>query len=216
MTAIKEIQPGFADNLKYDGNGLVPAIIQEEATGQVLMLAYMNKESLETTLRTGKTCFFSRSRQQLWTKGETSGNYQDVVSISYDCDTDALLVQVIQQGNACHTGTHSCFSNQAAAGFDEETQPGAKGIVDELYAVIQDRQKNRPEGSYTTYLFNEGQDKILKKVGEEATEVIIGSKNNSREEIQYEMADLMYHCLVLLVYHGMKPEEVLEELAKRR
>lgn len=211
---LTEIQLDFIDSLKFDEKGLIPAVIQEWDSGQVLMLAYMNRDSLEKTLATGRTCFFSRRRQQLWTKGETSGNYQEVVSISYDCDADALLIQVVQQGNACHTGTHSCFSNKAAEGLGEKA--AAKGIVEELYKVIQGRQKERPEGSYTTYLFNEGQDKILKKVGEEATEVIIGSKNNSRQEIRYEMADLMYHCLVLLVYHGMKPEEILGELAGRR
>ncbi|HHX95161.1 MAG TPA: bifunctional phosphoribosyl-AMP cyclohydrolase/phosphoribosyl-ATP diphosphatase HisIE [Clostridia bacterium] len=213
---LQESLPGFIDNLKFDSQGLIPAIVQEEQTGQVLMLAYMNKESLEKTLQTGRTCFFSRSRQQLWVKGETSGDFQEVVSIDYDCDADALLIKVIQQGNACHTGAHSCFFNQAAADPALLPQQKAKNIVSELYQVIRERYEQRPEGSYTTYLFNEGRDKILKKVGEEATEVIIGSKNDSPEEIRYEMADLMYHCMVLLVHHGMKPEDVLEELAKRR
>lgn len=214
--AVLEVQSGFWEKLNFDDKGLIPAIIQEAATGQVLMMAYMNKESLENSLSTGRTCFFSRSRQRLWTKGETSGNYQEIVDIAYDCDADTLLVKVIQQGNACHTGTHSCFTNQLAVRSGDIPEEAARGIVDELFEVIKDRQKNRPEGSYTTYLFNEGQDKILKKVGEEATEVIIGSKNNSFKEIQYEMADLMYHCMVLLVYHGMKPGDILEELAKRR
>lgn len=213
---LSQIEPDFISSLKFDDTGLIPAVIQEAETGQVLMLAYMNKESLEQTLKTGRTCFFSRSRQQLWTKGETSGNYQEVVSIDYDCDADALLIKVIQHGNACHTGTHSCFSNQAATDPALASARKAKNIVSELYQVILERYEQRPEGSYTTYLFNEGRDKILKKVGEEATEVIIGSKNDSPQEIRYEMADLMYHCLVLLVHHGMKPEEVLEELAKRR
>lgn len=211
---LKELETGFVDNLKFDASGLIPAIVQEEGSGQVLMLAYMSRESLNQTLETGRTCFFSRSRQQLWTKGETSGNYQQVKSLSYDCDMDALLLKVVQQGNACHTGTHSCFSHQAAMAADFQEKD--EGIVQELFGVIQGRFKDRPEGSYTTYLFNEGQDKILKKVGEEATEVIIGSKNNSHDEVQYEMADLMYHCMVLLVYHGMNPREILEELAKRR
>lgn len=210
-----ELIPGFADKLKYDDRGLIPAIVQEEGSGQVLMLAYMNRESLDLTLETGKTCFFSRGRQQLWTKGETSGNYQQVKSIFYDCDTDTLLIKAFQQGNACHTGTHSCFSNQAVGSSESEAKI-PEGIVEELFSIIQKRFAERPEGSYTTYLFNEGQDKILKKVGEEAAEVIIGSKNHSPQEIRYEMADLMYHCLVLLVYHGLSPGEVLEELAKRR
>lgn len=222
---LKDLEAGFVDSLKFDASGLIPVVVQEQGSGQVLMLAYMNRESLQKTMDSGRTCFFSRSRQQLWTKGETSGNFQEVKSISCDCDKDALLVKVIQQGNACHTGTHSCFSCQAAASEDADNAPVSEesgdrtpvqGIVEELYQVIQDRNAKRPEGSYTTYLFNEGQDKILKKVGEEATEVIIGSKNNSPQEVRYEMADLMYHCLVLLVYHGIQPQEILQELAKRR
>jgi len=217
---LKEVDPGFIEKLRFNEAGLIPAIVQEENSGQVLMLAYMNKESLQVTLQTGKTCFFSRSRQKLWTKGETSGNYQQVKGVYYDCDKDTLLVKVVQQGYACHTGTYSCFSNLAAVTEDfTETVAetgSAQGIVEELFQVIRDRYQKRPDGSYTTYLFNEGQDKILKKVGEEATEVIIGSKNHSKEEIQYEMADLMYHCMVLLVYHGMNPQDILEELARRR
>jgi phosphoribosyl-ATP pyrophosphohydrolase/phosphoribosyl-AMP cyclohydrolase len=218
---LTELKTGFADNLKYNEAGLIPTIVQEQATGQVLMLAYMNKESLNQTLETGRTCFFSRSRQELWTKGETSGNYQEVKNIFYDCDLDTLLITVVQQGNACHTGTHSCFFEKAAKAekapsAGEAVDSDIRQIVPELFEILQDRFQNRPEGSYTTYLFNEGQDKILKKVGEEATEVIIGSKNHSKEEIRWEMADLLYHCLVLLVYHGMKPHEILEELAGRR
>lgn len=212
----REIEPGLAESLKFDEAGLIPAIVQEESSGEVLMLAYMNKQSLEKTLETGRTCFFSRSRQQLWTKGETSGNYQEVKGVYYDCDRDTLLIKVLQRGNACHTGTHSCFSILAAASEDYTEKGGKNNIVEELFQLIKERNEKRPEGSYTTYLFTEGQDKILKKVGEEATEVIIGSKNNSQEEIRYEMADLMYHCMVLLVYHNMKPQEILQELAKRR
>lgn len=218
---LTELKTDFVDGLTYNEVGLIPAIIQEQATGQVLMLAYMNKESLKRTIETGQTCFFSRSRQELWTKGETSGNYQEVKSISLDCDLDTLLITVVQQGNACHTGTHSCFSEKAAAAGDEAPSSeafdsAARQIVPELFQVLNERFQNRPEGSYTTYLFNEGQDKILKKVGEEAAEVIIGSKNHSKGEIRWEMADLLYHCLVLLVYHEMKPSEILEELAGRR
>ena len=167
----------------FDEKGLVPAIVQEES-GQVLMLAYMNKESLEKTIETGLTWFYSRSRQRLWQKGEESGNIQQVKEISYDCDGDTLLVRVHQRG--------------------------------ELYDVIQDRRLNPVEGSYTNYLFDKGQDKILKKVGEEAVETVIASKNNVRKEILYEMGDLWYHCLVLLAYHGISPEELFAELMSRR
>lgn len=210
--------------IKFDEKGLVPAVVQEE-NGQVLMLAYMNEQSLQKTIETGYTCFYSRSRQELWEKGATSGNRQQVKEISYDCDGDTLLVRVHQTGVACHTGTYSCFSgrqlgerkkqvmlveNDAAA----DKLPAK--ILNELYAVIQERKLNPVDGSYTNYLFDKGQDKILKKIGEEATETVIASKNNDKEEILYEMGDLWYHCLVLLAYHNISPDELFGELMNRR
>ncbi|KUK10333.1 MAG: Phosphoribosyl-ATP diphosphatase [Clostridia bacterium 41_269] len=205
------------DILKFDDRGLIPAVVQDASSGKVLMLAYMNQEALKKTIETKKTWFYSRSRQKLWNKGETSGNYQEVIQISYDCDADALLVKVKQHGPACHTGEYSCFHNTVMnLGDEKEIYSSNDSIINELYEVISNRFKERPEGSYTTYLFNEGQDKILKKIGEEAAEIIIGSKNQSREEVIYEMGDLLYHCLVLLVLHGIKPYEIMDELAKRR
>lgn len=212
------------ENLKYDAQGLIPAIIQDKATGQVLMLAYMNKESLTKTVESGVTWFYSRSRRSLWQKGESSGHVQKVQSIQYDCDADTLLITVEQTGSACHEGTFSCFSrtlgneNRDSGQMVDTTQlyGSAATILHELYHVIADRKANPKEGSYTTYLFAKGQDKILKKVGEECAETIIGSKNNSKEEILYEMADLWYHCLVLLAYHNITPSELMEELHKRR
>ncbi|VBB05872.1 phosphoribosyl-amp biosynthesis cyclohydrolase hydrolase histidine amino-acid pra-ch phosphoribosyl-atp bifunctional includes: [Lucifera butyrica] len=213
------------DGIKFDVNGLVPAVIQDEKTGAVLMLAYMNRESLAKTVETGVTWFYSRSRNRLWQKGETSGHVQTVRNIYYDCDADSLLVKVEQTGAACHEGTFSCFSrklgetkSEAAKLFDPEKVYGgsAAAILQELYQVITDRKANPKEGSYTNYLFTKGQDKILKKVGEEATETVIASKNNSKAEILYEMADLWYHCMVLLAYHGITPAELLAELQSRR
>ncbi len=210
--------------VKFDQNGLVPAIVQEE-NGQVLMLAYMNKESLEKTIATGFTCFFSRSRQSLWKKGETSGNVQRVKEISYDCDGDTLLVRVHQTGVACHTGTYSCFSGRSltdtgakVAVLEGETasERSLAEVLNDLYAVIKDRQLNPVKGSYTNYLFEKGQDKILKKIGEEAAETIIASKNMDKEEILYEMGDLWYHCLVLLAFHNISPDELFGELLNRR
>ncbi|WP_425058070.1 Histidine biosynthesis bifunctional protein HisIE [Sporomusa carbonis] len=212
-------------NIKYDASGLVPAIVQDEASGTVLMLAYMNAEALAKTLETGVTWFYSRSRRALWQKGETSGHVQAVKEIYYDCDADAVLVKVNQTGAACHEGTFSCFSRRldADAGQAEKLVDPDKvyarplsGILHELYHVINDRKHNPKEGSYTSYLFEKGQDKILKKVGEEAAETIIASKNNSKDEILYEMADLWYHCLVLLANHDITPSELLGELKKRR
>jgi phosphoribosyl-ATP pyrophosphohydrolase/phosphoribosyl-AMP cyclohydrolase len=212
-------------NIKFDDNGLIPAIIQQEETGTVLMLAYMNKESLLKTVETGVTWFFSRSRQSLWQKGETSGHVQKVQHIYYDCDGDTLLIKVEQTGVACHKGTLSCFSRSlgelenenenvtnVSAGYGQSVST----ILHELYHVVNERKRNPQTGSYTTYLFEKGQDKILKKVGEEAAETIIASKNNSKEELLYEMADLWYHCLVLLVQHNVSLSELLEELQKRR
>lgn len=199
--------------IKFNSQGLVPAIVQEAGSGEVLMLAYMNRESLEKTMETGQTWFYSRSRQELWHKGATSGNFQDVVSIKYDCDGDTLLVKVRQKGVACHTGAKTCFHNDLLA---KENAADVGEVLHELFKVIETRKEELPEGSYTTYLFTKGQDKILKKVGEETAETIIASKNNDPEEITYEMADLWYHMLVLLAYHGMTPEDVAQELNKRR
>lgn len=207
----------------YDEKGLVPAVVQEE-NGQVLMLAYMNEESLKKTLATGYTWFYSRSRQKLWKKGEESGNVQKVKEISYDCDGDTLLVRVHQTGVACHTGGYTCFSGRKLAGEEEKgvaVISEEKGyvlaeILNDLYKVIEDRRLNPIEGSYTNYLFDKGQDKILKKVGEEAVETILASKNNVKEEILYEMGDLWYHCLVLLAFHGITPDELFCELMSRR
>ena len=210
------------DKIKFDENGLVPAIVQEES-GQVLMLAYMNKESLEKTFETGYTWFYSRSRQKLWQKGETSGNVQQVKELYYDCDGDTLLVKVHQTGVACHTGSYSCFSGRRLDTNDKSLavvkQPPKEDlslVLYELYSVIKDRQRHPVEGSYTNYLFGKGHDKILKKVGEEAVETIIASKNGEHSEILYEMGDLWYHCLVLLAYHGIKPEDLFAELMSRR
>lgn len=209
--------------VKFDENGLIPAIVQEE-NGQVLMLAYMNEEALQKTIVTGYTWFYSRSRQSLWNKGEISGNKQKVRDISYDCDGDTLLIKVHQTGVACHTGSYSCFSGRQLFGWEEkgvavvpqEPQVSLTAVLNDLYNVIQDRQINPVEGSYTNYLFEKGQDKILKKVGEEAVETVIASKNNSREEVLYEMGDLWYHCLVLLAYHKLSPDQLLHELMNRR
>ncbi len=208
--------------VKFDEKGLVPAIVQEES-GQVLMLAYMNEESLKKTIETGYTWFFSRSRQTLWQKGETSGNVQQVKEISYDCDGDTLLVRVHQTGVACHTGTYSCFSgrqmgesNKDIAVVPEEPETSLAEVLNALYDVIQDRRMNPVEGSYTNYLFEKGHDKILKKVGEEAVETVIASKNMEKKDILYEMGDLWYHCLVLLAFHDIHPEELFAELMSRR
>ena len=210
------------DKIKFDEKGLIPAIVQEES-GQVLMLAYMNEESLQKTIETGYTHFYSRSRQSLWKKGETSGNVQKVKALYYDCDGDTLLVKVHQTGVACHTGTYSCFSgrrlddnNNLPAVIDNQSKEDLSLVLYELYSVIKDRQRHPVEGSYTNYLFIKGQDKILKKVGEEAVETILASKNDDRDNIIYEMGDLWYHCLVLLAWHGIKPEDLFAELMNRR
>lgn len=208
--------------VRFDDKGLVPAIVQEE-NGEVLMLAYMNKESLEKTLATGYTWFFSRHHQHLWQKGETSGNVQKVKEISYDCDGDTLLVRVHQTGVACHTGSYSCFSGRrigengkSVAVLEKQPDTSLTAVLNDLYAVIRDRQLHPVEGSYTNYLFAHGQDKILKKIGEEAAETIIASKNMKREEILYEMGDLWYHCLVLLAFHDLLPDALFQELMERR
>ncbi len=197
-------------DLKFDEKGLIPAIVVDSTTKDVLTLAYMNEESLRITLQERKTCFFSRSRKELWRKGETSGNYQHVVSITADCDKDALVVKVEKEGPACHTGAESCFFNPLY--IDEERHEfSLRG----LYALLQQRKSERPEGSYTTYLFEKGTDKILKKVGEECTEVIIAGKAEDKKETIYEIADLTYHVMVLMVQMGISVDEVEKELASR-
>lgn len=213
------------DKIRFDSNGLVPAIIQDSKTGQVLMMAYMNAESLTKTMESGHTWFYSRSRQQLWMKGESSGHVQEVKEIFYDCDEDTLLIKVEQTGAACHTGHYTCFYRNSAGQeiepevFDPdkvyESKVGA-GILYELYDIVTDRHTKMPEGSYTTYLFNKGLDKILKKVGEENAEVIIAAKNRSKSEVVYEVSDLLYHLMVLLVEQGVSLEEIFTELKSRR
>ena len=198
------------EELKFDEKGLIPAIVVDAHTGETLTLAYMNKESLEITLREGKTCFYSRSRQCLWRKGETSGNYQKVVSITADCDKDALVVKVEKVGPACHTGAESCFFHPVFEG--EKTE---KFRLQGLYELLLARKAELPQGSYTTYLFEKGLDKILKKVGEESTEVIIAGKAEDKTETIYEIADLTYHVLVLMAQMGITVAEVESELASR-
>ena len=197
-------------DLKFDEKGLIPAVVQDFGTREVLTVAYMNRESLEITLREKKTCFWSRSRGELWRKGETSGNWQHVVAVRADCDGDALVVEVIKDGPACHTGAESCFFNTIFE--DEDT---ARFTLQTLYELLEQRNVQRPEGSYTTYLFEKGKEKILIKVGEECTEVIIGAMKDSREETIYEISDLCYHVLVLMVECGITVEDIRAELASR-
>ena len=197
------------EKLKFDEKGLIPAIVVDDATGKVLTLAYMNRQSLEISLEKGLTCFWSRSRQELWLKGETSGNFQHIVSIQADCDYDALEVRVKKDGPACHTGAESCFHNPIFGETEE------KFSLEGLYALLQGRKENLPEGSYTTYLFQKGLDKILKKVGEESTEVIIAGKAQDKAETVYEIVDLAYHVLVLMVQMGISVEDIRRELAGR-
>lgn len=198
------------ENLKFDEKGLIPAIVVDATTKETLTLAYMNRESLQTTMEKGLTCFFSRSRQKLWLKGETSGNYQHVRSITADCDGDALLVLVDKDGPACHTGAESCFFQTVYEGEGE--RPFS---LRSLYDLLRERREKMPQGSYTTYLFEKGLDKILKKVGEESTEVIIAAKAEDKKETVYEIADLAYHLLVLMVQNGISVEDVERELASR-
>lgn len=200
------------DDLKFDEKGLIPAIIQDSNTKEVLMMAYMNKESLKLSIEKGETYFFSRSRNELWHKGETSGNTQKIKSISYDCDCDTLLMQVEPNGPACHTGNISCFYRDI---YDINEQTDTVFVLDMLYKRIKDRKNNPVEESYTNYLFDKGIDKILKKIGEESTEVILAVKNNSNEEIIYETADLVYHMLVMMVDKGIKLEDIYGEIGKR-
>ncbi len=198
------------NTLKFDKDGLIPAVVVDAVTKQVLTVAYMNKESLAISMEKGLTCFWSRSRQELWLKGETSGNYQHIVSITADCDGDALVVVVEKEGPACHLGTESCFTNELWHS-DERQEFSLQG----LYELLEGRKANKPEGSYTTYLFEKGIDKILKKVGEECTEVIIAGKADDKAETIYELADLAYHAMVLMVEMGITVEDVHKELASR-
>jgi phosphoribosyl-ATP pyrophosphohydrolase/phosphoribosyl-AMP cyclohydrolase len=193
--------------IKFDEHGLAPVIVQDARTREVLTLAYMNRQSLARTIETGQTWFWSRSRNELWHKGETSGNTQDVVSLASDCDDDAIVVLVIPAGPACHTGARSCFDVE---------HKDLNGVLAQLYELIEQRERERPEGSYTTYLFEKGLDKILKKVGEESAETIIAAKNEDRKLFAGEVADLIYHLLVLLVARGVSLDDVRDELAQRR
>lgn len=193
------------EKIQFNTEGLVPAIVQDVATREVLMLAYMNRASLERTLETGETYFYSRSRQEIWHKGETSGNLQAVRQVRGDCDFDTLLIEVTPAGPACHKGTYSCF----------EVEPTLDGFLVRLHQLIEERKERRPEGSYTTYLFNSGIDKILKKVGEESAETIVAAKNASSGELVGEVSDLIYHLLVLLVERGVSLEDITRELESR-
>jgi phosphoribosyl-ATP pyrophosphohydrolase/phosphoribosyl-AMP cyclohydrolase len=215
---------------KFNQLGLMPAVVQDYQTKEVLMVAYVNKESLNLSLEKGETVFYSRSRQELWHKGETSGNTQEIKEIYYDCDQDTILFLVEPAGPACHTGKTSCFYRKIAEETEVkaeemmkmqqeaqkiEAEFEAEKVVDSLYQLILSRKEEMPEGSYTTYLFEEGIDKILKKVGEESAEVIIASKNDPDQELVYETADLVYHMLVLLAARGIEPDQIREELKKR-
>lgn len=200
----------IATQLTFDAQGLIPAIVQDYVTHEVLTLAYMNRESLKISLAEGRTCFFSRSRQTLWRKGETSGNVQKIISVRADCDGDALVVEVQKTGPACHTGAESCFFHPLYE--DEAVKPFA---LPDLLALIQNRREQPKEGSYTTYLFQKGREKILKKVGEECTEVIIAGAKGDQPETVYELGDLLYHAMVLMADMDISLEAVLRELAKR-
>ncbi len=198
------------DELKFDEKGLIPAVVVDSVSKKVLTVAYMNRESLKISMEKGLTCFYSRSRQELWLKGETSGNYQHIVSITADCDKDALTVVVEPDGPACHLGTESCFTNPV---FESDTLKDFS--LDALMKLIEGRKTDKKEGSYTTYLFEKGLDKILKKVGEESTEVIIAAKANDKNETIYEIADLTYHIIVLMIEAGITLEDIHKELASR-
>ena len=211
INEIAGVEPSFKmDELKFNEKGLIPAIVQDHYSKKVLMMAWMNKESLEISLREKKTCFYSRSRQELWRKGETSGNVQHISSIYADCDKDTLIVEVVKEGPACHTGAESCFFEPVYQ--NEEITPFS---YEGLYDLIMGRKTNPKEGSYTTYLFDKGLDKILKKVGEECTEVIIAAAKKDKDETIYELADLCYHAMVLMVEKGVTWEEITAELARR-
>lgn len=197
------------EELKFDENGLIPAIVVDAESKKVLTLAYMNRESLAISMKEKKTCFWSRSRQELWLKGETSGNYQHIVSIIADCDKDALVVTVNKDGPACHLGTDSCFNYPVMGELPSDFR------AESLYQMLEGRKEEMPEDSYTTYLFKKGTDKILKKIGEESTEVIIAAKDNDKKETIYEIADLMYHVMVLMVEMGIRVDDVMGELEGR-
>ena len=198
------------EELKFDEKGLIPAVVTDHYIKEVLTVAYMNAESLKISMEEGRTCFYSRSRKTLWRKGETSGNVQHIVSITADCDKDALVVEVVKDGPACHTGAESCFFNKVY-----ESEKFNDFSIDALYDLIKGRKTEKKEGSYTTYLFEQGIDKILKKVGEECTEVIIGGKGGDKAETVFEIADLTYHVLVLMVEMNILPKDIIAELAKR-
>ena len=198
---------------KLNSDGLIPVVVQDYATDEVLMMAYMNEESYNLTLKTGRMTYYSRSRQEIWLKGLTSGHYQYVISLSLDCDNDTILAKVRQTGAACHTGAHSCFFKELAS--KEMTKTNPLNVLKDVMAVINDRKVNPKEGSYTNYLFDKGIDKILKKVGEEATEIVIAAKNPDPVEIKYEIADFLYHVMVLMAERGLDWDEVMEELANR-
>ena len=198
------------EELKFDEKGLIPAVVTDHYTKEELTVAYMNAESLKISMEEGRTCFYSRSRKTLWRKGETSGNVQHIVSITADCDKDALVVEVVKDGPACHTGAESCFFNKVY-----ESEKFNDFSIDALYDLIKGRKTEKKEGSYTTYLFEQGIDKILKKVGEECTEVIIGGKGGDKAETVFEIADLTYHVLVLMVEMNILPKDIIAELAKR-
>ena len=206
-----EAHMDWIKEIRFDGNGLVPVIAQDAETGETLMLAYMNAEALEMTLRTGKMHYYSRSRQSLWLKGETYGHTQTLVTLYYDCDIDSLLAVVEQKGEACHTGNRSCFYR---IGYG--TRLNSWDHLKALYNIALDRRENPREGSYTNYLFDKGIDKILKKVGEESAEVIIAAKNNDKNEIIYETADLLYHLSIMLAERGVRWDDVYNELTRRR
>ena len=198
------------DELKFDANGLIPAVVQDYFSKQVLTVAYMNRESLEISMKEGRTCFYSRSRKTLWRKGETSGNTQEIVTIRADCDLDALVVEVIKKGPACHTGEESCFFNPV---YQSEAHQDFS--MEALYRLLQGRKDQPKEGSYTTYLFQKGIDKILKKVGEECTEVIVAGKGDDKAETVFEIADLAYHVMVLMVEMGITPADIFSQLESR-
>ncbi len=199
------------EELRFDEKGLIPAVVVDAYSKKVLTVAYMNRESLAISMKEGRTCFWSRSRGELWRKGETSGNVQHIVSITADCDRDALTVEVVKEGPACHLGTESCFSDLV---YQNPAHPSFS--IDGLMEMLEGRRAEKPEGSYTTYLFEKGLDKILKKVGEESAEVIIAAKAEDRAETIYEIADLAYHVMVLMVEQGISLEDVRKELASRR
>lgn len=207
------------EQIKWDTNGLVPAVVQDAQSKEVLMLAYMNQESLQRTIETGSTWFWSRSRGELWNKGATSGHTQRVVSMAYDCDGDTLLVRVEQKGSACHTGSYSCFTNnievQGSEAAEHEATADRFGILGRLEGVIAQRYAERPSGAYTTYLFEKGVDKILKKVGEESAEVIIAAKNADNDELRNEASDLIFHLMVLLRERGLPIDDIMTELESR-